>query len=171
MAQKNEFVKCRSTHCKHPDEPLRREDAYKVGSAYYHKDCFMEKELLRKIEKYFIDNFDKQPIMQALRKVINTIVYTQGNSPELLMYALRYAKENNIALRHPAGIYYVMKNTKMLESWHKYLNKKKVDFDFGEVEDLKSVVGYNNSRQTNGFGRIHRGKRAEAGVFLDDAIV
>lgn len=151
---RSEFVKCHSPHCKHPDEPLKREEAHRAGKYYYHEDCYREKELLRDIERFYIDNFDSQPIMQQLRRVINTIVYTQGNPPNLMMYALRYAKENGIALRHPAGIYYVMKNTKMLESWHKLMKKKKVEFEFAEVEDLKPVVGYNNPKQTSGFGRI-----------------
>lgn len=147
--------KCRYSHCKHEGIPVDKESGVHVGSAYYHQDCFKEKELLREIERYYIQNFEKDPIMQALRSVINKIVFTQGKSPEFLMYALRYTKANNIPLKHPAGIFYLMKDEKIVDSWNKYLNKKKPVPKFAEVEDLKPVEGY-GAQTSSGFGRILR---------------
>lgn len=144
--------KCRYAHCKHVGEPVDKEKGVHVGSAYYHEDCYKEKELLREIERYYIDNFERDPIMQALRKVINTIVFTQGKSPEFLMYALRYTKSNNIPLKHPAGIYYLMKDEKIIESWVAHTNRKKVNFDFPQVEDLKPEAGYVNNSGKRGWG-------------------
>lgn len=148
--------KCRYAHCKHIGEPVDKEKCVHIGNAYYHEDCYKEKETLGIIEKYYIDNFERNPIIQALRKVINTIIFKHGNSPDFLLYALRYAKENHIPLKHSAGIYYLVKDEKIKEAWQSFNNKKKrIEYNFSDVDDLKPVEGYvNNSRKLGWEKRI-----------------
>ena len=144
--------KCRYSHCKHEGVPVNKEDGVCVGKSYYHIDCYQEKELLREIERYYIENFDSNPIMGALRKVINTIVFSQGKTPEFLMFALRYAKSNRIPLTHEAGIYYVVRDKEIINSWNK--KRPTPQFEFNDVSDLETVDGYSTTQTKSGFNRI-----------------
>lgn len=160
MAKLSEFVKCRYSHCKHADEPLRREDAIKIGSVYYHRDCFEEKTNIHNIEKYYIDNFDSQPIIAFLRKTINSIVFTKNIETSFLLFCLQYAKKNHISLRSPAGMFYLVKNAEIIKAWEEQKRRgsanKLKQTDFNIEEEYSQVDGYSNVGKTAGFGRVIR---------------
>ena len=40
MSPKENIVKCRYSHCKHDTKEIPKDEAYKNGNAYYHKDCY-----------------------------------------------------------------------------------------------------------------------------------
>ena len=147
--------KCRYKHCKHEGTPVD-ETGVRVGNAYYHKDCFEEKENINRIIDFYVNNFDPEPIFTSLRKTINNIVYGKKKDPLFVLFALRYAKSNNIKINHPGGIYYVLKNENMLEAWKKHTTPVVRQEDFKPVEDngLEKVEGYNNFGKRNGFSRI-----------------
>ena len=154
---KSEYVKCRYSHCKHDGKPIRREDAAKSGSSYYHKDCLIEKNLICDIMDYYVENFDKTPIMSLLRKTINTIVYNKNYDAEYLMFCLRYAKLNNIPINHPAGLHYLVKNYKIINAWESHLRdkaaKEVAKTEFVVSDDLTRKEGYGTLTKS-GFGRI-----------------
>jgi len=153
---KSEFVKCRYAHCKHDGEKIRRDEAIKVGAAYYHPDCYAEKEKLHEIEKYYIEHFDMSPIMSMLRKTINNIIFTKKMDPDYVIYAMKYAKTNHIPVRNPAGLYYITKDWKIETEWEKHLEKKNqakvAKMEFKVEDDLKPVEGY-GAQKANGFKR------------------
>lgn len=158
MAKLSEFVKCRYSHCKHGDEPLRREDAIKDGRSYYHKDCLDEKSNLHNIEQYYIDNFDSQPIMSFLRKTINSIVFNKNTDTGFLLYCLQYAKRNHIPLRSPAGMYYLIKDQKIIGEWKEQERKRNAEVlkkaEFNIEDGYSQIDGYINMGKTAGFGRV-----------------
>ena len=156
-----ENLTCRYLHCKHKDQMIMPGDPYVLeGKMYYHKDCFEQNRCIKRIEQYYIDNFDKYPIMQVLRKVINTLVIDRGEDPEYILFALKYAKQNNLKLKHPPGIYYLLKNTQVEEAWSRYKeNKAKEllkDVEFKAESRLDPVEGYNKSYKPRGFQSILR---------------
>lgn len=137
------------------------EDPYVLeGKMYYHKDCFEQNQCIKKIEQYYISNFDKYPIMQVLRKVINTLVIDRGEDPEYILFALKYAKQNNLKLKHPPGIYYLLKNTQVEEAWDQYRESKArellKDVEFKAESNLAHVEGYNKSYKARGFASIFK---------------
>ena len=155
-----EFVKCFYPHCKHGGEQMKREDAVKYNNHYYHPDCFKEREELHEIEQYYIENFESEPIMSLLRKMINDIVFKRKYSTEYVLFALKYAKANNIPLKHPQGMVYIMKNSRVKSAWD--YNQKQKDLrtvaktEFKVEDNLTKVGGYGSSK-SKGFGRILHG--------------
>lgn len=153
---KSEFVTCRYKHCTHDNKELPRDEAVQEGTMYFHKDCFAIRKTIQEIEKFYIENFDHDPIMGQLRKTINTLIFTKKNSPQFMLYALRYAKAYNIPVRHPAGLYYLAKDYKIQESWKQYQSNiaaSKISQDSFKVGDtLTKVEGY-GAQKSQGFGR------------------
>lgn len=150
-----ETVKCRYAHCKHGGEEVRREDAVQVGKAFYHPDCYKEKEELNEIVQFYIDNFDKTPIMGQLRKTINTLVFDRNYPTDYILFGMRYTKNNNIPLRHPGGLYYMVKNEKIQERYQAMKAKKAVSTAEFKVDSTYAPVeGYEDKGKVKGFGGI-----------------
>lgn len=154
MAKQKEFVKCRYAHCKHESAMIKRDEAVKSGNAFYHQDCYEEKQALHEIERYYIDNFELQPIVAQLRKTINNIIFTKHCDPEFLLFAMRYAKINHVPVKHPAGLYYLIKDDKIVEEWDHYQARKALKeisrSEFAVNEDLTPVSGY-GAQKPKGF--------------------
>ena len=147
--------KCRYSHCKHEGTPVD-ETGVRIGSVYYHKDCYEEKEAVVAIIDFYVNNFDPDPIFTVLRKTINNIVYGKKTDPAFVLFALRYAKSNNIGIYNPAGIYYVLKNRNMLDAWKKHTAPVIKQEDFKTIEDngLVKIDGYSSFGKRGGFTKI-----------------
>lgn len=147
-------VKCRYAHCKHEDKTLSRDEAIKVGSAYYHKDCHDEIKKIKEIKQYYIDHFESDPIMAYLQRVIHDIVYNKNISPHFLLFALQYANDNHLRLNHPPGMYYLVKRDDINNAWQKKNQAKISDSDFIVADDLTPVDGYSQQSRSSGFSKI-----------------
>lgn len=115
-------MKCRWSHCKHGGE-VSKEEAVHVGNMYYHKDCFQEKSNIDQIIELYKARVDPDPIIPALRKVINDLIFKKGFDSGYVLYALQYCMDNGWNLRYPAGMYYVVKNDSAKAAWD---NKKRI---------------------------------------------
>ena len=148
---KTKTVKCRYSHCKHESKDMPREEAVCDGRMYYHKDCYEEKETIKKCIDIYAKAFDADPIWNNLRIVINNIVYNKGNDAEYLLYALKYAARNKMTIRYPAGLYYLIKNKDIKESWEK--EKKIADRGNVVVETTNTEFTY-VPKKSKGFADI-----------------
>ena len=86
-------MKCRWSHCKHGGE-VDKSEAVQVGSAYYHKDCYTEKKSIEDISAVYTERVDPNPIIPAIRKVINDLVFNKGYDAEYLLYAVKYCLDS-----------------------------------------------------------------------------
>lgn len=144
-------VKCHYTHCKHEDINIPKEEAVKDGGNYYHADCLEERMTLREIENFYIQNFEEDPVMSLLRKTINRIVFDQGMDPKYVLFSLGYAKKNNIPLRHPAGIYYIVNDHEIINEWKRITAQQAIaGFKFEATTELQPVAGY-GAQMARGF--------------------
>lgn len=126
MAKKKEYVKCRFTGCKHETKEVRREDAVKIGTQYYHKDCYQTKLDIEETMTLFIQNVNPNVVVPQLRKVINTIVYEKGIESAVLLFGVKYYITHKINLNYPGGLYYVIQNKEMLKEYDRLYRKKEV---------------------------------------------
>lgn len=128
---------CGYSHCKHDNKEVDKTDAVKVGNRYWHKDCFEESNTIREIIDIFQNKCNPQVVIPALRKVINTIVYTKGNDAKFLLYGVKYYVSHKIPLNYPGGLYYVLQNKDVKKEWDKTIAKQmKVEFHLDE-ENIK----------------------------------
>ena len=155
MAKQKEFVKCRYAHCKHESAMIKRDEAVKAGTLFYHNDCYEEKQMLHEIERYYIDNFEFQPIIAQLRKTINTIIFTKKCEPAFLLYAMKYAKANHLPVKHPAGLYYLVKDDGIKAQWESGIAKKKAKkHEFIVEDELIPVAGYGAQKPKGFMGAV-----------------
>lgn len=94
-------MKCAySKNCKHGGD-VSKEDAIKIGSRYFHKECLQEKDNKAECERIWLENF-KETTLVVLRKAINDITKTYG--ADYLLYVMKWIKANNKPINYPMGL-------------------------------------------------------------------
>jgi hypothetical protein len=114
--------KCAYNQCKYNKE-VNEDVAVKKGSRYYHLDCLKESQNKNEIRKLFLEKINATEVVSGLNRTINNIVDVKGISSEFLLYALRYVINNKLPLNHAAGLYYIINNSKIKDSYQKEKSK------------------------------------------------
>jgi hypothetical protein len=135
------IIKCRYNHCKNNNE-VNKEDAIKVGSAYYCKQCYKEKILKQQIEEYYLENFPPA-VLQVLRKVINQLLYTNNYDAEYILFIVKKIHINNLKINNPFGLTSYCNEGRNKDEWKKqkikeeYNNIKKEIIQYDDKDKLK----------------------------------
>lgn len=128
---KEKFYKCAFSHCEHPDKKIPEAEAVRIGNRYWHKGCYETSQLIQEIVDDWQTNVSNTVVMSLLRKTINLIVFNKLNNPKLpkyesdlyaaryLNFALQYALNHNIPLKHPFGLHYLIDDKRVKEAWKK----------------------------------------------------
>ena len=116
--KKKEVFKCRWSHCKHGGE-VRLDDAVKDGSSYYHKDCYEEKQNIKRIMDLYVERVDPKPIFSLLRKTVNDLVFKDGFGADYTLFALRYCLDNGWNIKHIPALRYVVRDDKAKAAWER----------------------------------------------------
>ena len=115
-------MKCRWKHCKYGGE-VSKDEAVQVGIAYFHPQCYAEKEAIQKIIDVYHKRVDAHPIEGFLRKTVNDLVLKEDVNAEFLLFALNYCLDHGWKLRYPAGLKYVAKDDKSRSIWEAQQDK------------------------------------------------
>lgn len=151
--RKPKTVKCRSSHCLHENKELLREDAVNPKKGcFYHPDCYQTQEEIKEIIDIFVKQINPNVVFSQLRHVINVIVYDRGIGSELLLFGIKYYIKNKISLNYPQGLYYVVQNKKMIESYKR--SKKKVCSTKVEITEQEEQSFTHISAKNTGFTDI-----------------
>lgn len=110
---------CRYRNCLHENRVLGQDEGVMCGNLYYHTDCLKTKEEIKEIIVLFTERINPNPIYAQLQRVIDNIVFNKGIGSEFLLFGLRYYIDNKIPLNYPQGLYYVIQNKNMSESYNK----------------------------------------------------
>ena len=116
-------MKCRWKHCKYGGE-VDKDKAVKVGIAYFHPECYAERQAIQKIIDVWHERVDAYPMESMLRKMVNDLVLKQNVDAEFLLFALNYCIDHGWKLHYPAGLKAVSKDDKAHKAWDKIQNKK-----------------------------------------------
>lgn len=140
-------MKCRYKHCKLGGE-VEKEDAVKVGSAYYHKECRREIEHKKQIEDLYYNKFKLNEMMGQVKSAINKYVDEYGT--EYVLYILN----QDIKLNSIYGIAYYLKDNRNKQSFEKE-KAKLVKFDINEVEkEQSSDINYKKYKKQQLWGDL-----------------
>lgn len=149
-----DIVTCRFKNCIYDDKKLDKSEAIKVGNNYYHKECNEIKENIRLIVDLFTKHINSNVIYSVLMRVINEIVFTKKIDSKFLLFGLKYYIQNKVPLNYPQGLYYVIQNKDVKNTYNKYLAKQ-------QIKENKVVIIENNETdfnfkptKTKGFGDI-----------------
>ena len=130
--QKIKLVHCRYPKCKflHETTELHKDDAVKSdskGSTYYHPDCYHTMQTVNQIRDLFVQKInpamtDKQ--IGALVSIINHLIFEKHFDVDYIKFALQwFTKLKPGALKHPAGLHYVVQDEAVKEAWEKEQNR------------------------------------------------
>ena len=121
-------MKCRYKHCKLGGE-VEREDAIKIGSAYYHKECRAEIDGKKEIERLFYDKFQ---IYEGIGKVKGAISkYVDEFEIKYILFVLH----QNIKLNSIYGLVYYLRDDRFKKLYEKEKAKLiKFDIDRAKIE-------------------------------------
>jgi hypothetical protein len=105
----NEIVKCRFKYCNHEHKDLPIEEAVLSGkSTYYHQDCYKQNEEIKQILDIFQKQVNPLVVFSQLRNVVDNIAFKKCLGTEYLLFAIKYAVNNGINLKYPAGLNYIV---------------------------------------------------------------
>ncbi len=138
---KPKLVQCRYPKCSklHETTSLPKEEAVTGGKKnyYYHPDCYHTMQTVNEIRDLFLREVDstltgKQVGM--LVSTINNIVFTKHIDVDFLKFTIEYFVKNKPgALKHPAGLHYIIQDKSAIESWQK-LQQRKIKNEISEQQ-------------------------------------
>ena len=115
---------CKYSHCLHNNREIEKEKAVRVGSSYYHSDCFKTKEDIKEVVNLFKTYINPNPVYAQLQSVIKNIIFVKGVQSDFLLFGLRYYIEHKIPLNYPQGLYYVIQNKDVANAYNKPKTKE-----------------------------------------------
>lgn len=128
-------MKCRYKQCKHGFE-VPKEEAVKDGSAYYHLDCFKEKNNKSQIKeiycKYYTSNEPVTAIYNGISKLCEKV------DSEFVLYCLCQWIRQKKELKSIYGLNYVVANKDLETAYKKLKATEKVKEFKGVVEVVES---------------------------------
>ena len=129
-------MKYRYNQCKYGGI-VDKKEAIKVGSYYYHKECYKEKMIKKRIEEQYYNKFQNKERIQIVRKAINDYINKYNYEPKYILFVLN----KNIKLNSIFGLIYYLKNDEYKKEFNK-LKAKLVKFDASqvEIENSKNII-------------------------------
>lgn len=149
-----DIVTCRFKNCIYDDKKLDKSEAIKVGNNYYHKECNEIKENIRLVVDLFTKHINSNVIYSVLMRVINEIVFTKKIDSKFLLFGLKYYIQNKIPLNYPQGLYYVIQNKDVKNTYNKYLVRQQIKENKVIVIENKETDFDFKPAKTKGFGDI-----------------
>lgn len=137
---------CRFSKCFHSSKEIEDGQGVKVGSAYYHADCFEVHKDIEAIRNLFIEQVNPNVVVGQLVRTINTIVFEKDVQSSYLLFGLKYYINHHIPLNYPGGLYYVIQNKDVKREWDRLkandikneINKKIAVVDKGQSFEYKA---------------------------------
>lgn len=154
---KTDTRKCRYTNCFHEnkDIDLTSDKYIKDGSFYYHEDCYKVKQDIQQIKTLWHDHIDGMVVYSQLMRILNQLIFHDKVSSDYLVFAVKYAiNHDDIKLRYPPGIRYVIGNQKVKDAYTKSLTKTISNTTFVAHEDESTAPKFSFNRKPTGFGSI-----------------
>lgn len=115
-------MKCRYAYCKNNNN-VEKEEAIKVGSAYYCKACYEEKEAKQKISMILQSMF-RNETRQSINKCVAEIVHNKCFQTDYILYVLDHIEKSKCTLKGLYHIVYYLNDYK-IRSQYDDMNKRK----------------------------------------------
>ena len=140
--EKTKMCECSYSHCKHESRMLLRENAIRTSNKFFHPDCYHEMRNIKTIKELYRDHFEAEPIWTQLINIIKDIIYNRKVDSDFFVFAMDYAIANDIAVKHPPGLYYLVKNEGAIKEWEKQKNKELQEVIKTQTIDEKEEVSF-----------------------------
>ena len=106
---------------------------------YMRKDCTDESKILQSIRDLYRSKISATVVFSQLNAVINDIVFKKNINAQFLLFALRYAVDNNIPIRSPYGLHYIVDNYRIKEAWKDKISYEAASRIRREIENTSDI--------------------------------
>jgi len=151
-----ELVKCKYSKCNHSKKEMPIEEAVQINkNTYYHKDCYKQSQEIKEIIDLFINYIDPLVVVSQLRGVINNIIFNKFIDSEYILFAVKYAINHKINLKHAMGLHYIIGYKNIQEAYLKEKTKKQPETNKKiEIIETEDLPFYFNPSKQKGFNDI-----------------
>lgn len=115
-------MKCGYPYCK-LNGNVDKEEATKIGSRYFHKECAEKKEAKNRISKLLIGFGFMQ---KNVNTVLKNLVDTKNVDVKFLEFTINYIIKNKLELNNPYGVGYYLENYKIIKEYKGNLKIEKI---------------------------------------------
>ena len=167
MGKKSDIKTCRYKFCKHESKEIdiSCEDYKRVGSMYYHRDCYKAKADgewknektkadLQLIRNLWLENISKTVIYSQLFSTMNSFL-ERGIESEYLVFVLQYCIDHKFKLNYPGGFKYYVDKQEIKDA---YARKKKSEIKISDkaftAKDKDNSPTFSVNTKQSGFGSI-----------------
>jgi hypothetical protein len=153
---RRDCMKCGYSHCLFNCE-VDKENAVKLGTRYYHKECLKQRNEKDEIRKLYLEQVNATEVVSVLNSVINNIVHIKKVDSGFLLYALKHAIQNKFVFHNPAGLHYIINNSYIKKQYQQYINKSQIKDFKNNIENIdteKDVEFTYNQEQRTLWDRI-----------------
>ena len=154
-----EYV-CGFKYCSHETKKVPEGEAVKSGTKYFHEDCLKIRDNMEAVKRVYYENVSNTVVMSQLVKVIQTIVINKGVDSEYLLFALKLAIANKIAINSPYGLHYIIDYSNIKNAWNaKQANmQRKKTAELAKMQPRNSGVSFTAAKtKKDGFESIFGG--------------
>lgn len=149
---------CRYINCLHENKTINlvTDEFEKDGSSYFHKDCYKTRANIQRIKTLWHDNIDSMVVYAQLNKIVNQLIFNDHISSDYILFAVKYAidHKDEIKLRYPPGLRYVIGNQRVKDAYKKSTMKRTSQSDFVAHDDDSTSPKFSFNSKPMGFGNI-----------------
>lgn len=140
--------KCGWSHCKHDSIITQDQNFLKEKTRYYHVDCLEQKQTIEDIITIFLEQINPDIVISTLRSIVNTMVFKQGEDEKYILFAIQYAvRHPEMKLTYPQGLYRIVKDKNVRESWKKMMAKKEYKDEKVELNNKEHTFVYKQPKE------------------------
>jgi hypothetical protein len=148
-------MKCGYNKCLFDGE-VDKETAIKVGNKYYHKECHKQMQNKQDTRVLYLEKVNPSEVVKNLNSVINNIIEVKKVDSGLLLFALKYAINNNFKINSPYGLHYIVNNYTIKNEYQKYLGRQQKQ-DVSEVQTVEGSKFKVNVEKSDLWSKITNG--------------
>ncbi len=111
-------MKCRYSRCIFGGGDIEPGKEVEVSKGrYMHSECARYNATIKEIVRLYSESIDRTVVFSELQNVINKIVFDKKVDPDFLLFAIKKAILNKTKIRAPYGLYYLVNDKDMIDTW------------------------------------------------------
>lgn len=149
-------MKCRYKYCKLGGE-VSKEEAIKDGRAYYHKECYQEKQNKKEIREIILDQIPTET-STLVSSIILDIVNKKNIDSNYVLFALKESIRSGFKIYNAKGLYTIANSKINKDKYKKLFIQQNKNNNFDNVAVKKETKFQGKSEKYKLWGDILFGK-------------
>lgn len=117
---------CSWKHCPRASKELAPGEGVRAGNRWMHKRCAELCHGIAAVRDCYYENVSRNVVIKQLVSVINNLVLVKNNDPRYMVFAIKYAVKNNIEIKGPYSLHYLVTNYRIQDAWQRYNRRNRL---------------------------------------------